>query len=551
MTLVKRHPDLFVSLALLIVLALFAIFFVNFSYPPFEDAAMLMRYADHLAHGYGIVWNIGQHPVDGATDFLFMVSVAGLMKIGVPLARAVRGLGIFSVAALVLLIYWVNRRLWKAHIAFAALSALYLAFGVGLTYVAAYFGTPFFALFAALTWTLSLILIQKENPPLWLSLLFAFSGLITGLIRPEGVILASLMMISIIVMKGWRASAKTIGIFIGVFLILGGAYFLWRWNYFGYPLPNPFYKKGGGLLHWDGLQASFSNVIWLCGIFLLAYLIGFRSSKTVRQTIAFLIPVIGFASAFILISDETNIGGRFQYAVLPIVLLSWFPLVRGFDSEIGLTPLRLPQNSKYLGGEKEGGEKRTRRFTIATLSIIAILILGYSYGQDSSIPYSRDGRYDIALALQAYSKRGYTMATSEAGLLPLYSQWNAVDTWGLNDEWIAHNGGITADYLDRYKPELIIFHAHFSPFAPPTTPEHYPDPVWFEMTMTLKNYAESHHYILAAVFGVTPYDTHYYYVRPDFADSQTIVKLISKFNRYSWVTAQGIKAVNFANIPNP
>ena len=169
MSFVKRHPDLFVSISLLIVLALFTVFFVNFSIPPFEDAAMLMRYSDHLAHGYGIVWNIGEHPVDGATDFLFMVSVAALMKIGIPLGRAVRGLGLFSVAALILLIYFVNRKLWKSHVVFAMLSALFLAVGTGLTYVAAYFGTPFFALFAALTWTLSLLLIQKENPPLWLS----------------------------------------------------------------------------------------------------------------------------------------------------------------------------------------------------------------------------------------------------------------------------------------------------------------------------------------------------------------------------------------------
>ena len=155
----------------------------------------------------------------------------------------------------------------------------------------------------------------------------------------------------------------------------------------------------------------------------------------------------------------------------------------------------------------------------------------------------------MAQVLEPYSNRGYTMATSEAGLLPLYSQWNAIDTWGLNDEWIAHNGGITADYLDRYKPELIIFHAHFSPLDPPTTPDHYLDPAWFAMTMTLKNYAESHHYILAAIFGVTPYDTHYYYVRPDFADSQTIVHLISKFRGYSWAADQGNKAVNFIDHP--
>ena len=538
MTFVKRHPDLVVSFALLIILTLFATFFVNFNIPPFEDAAMLMRYADHLAHGYGVVWNIGQAPVDGATDFLFMVSVAALVKIGIPLGRAVRGLGLVSLAGLVVLIYFVNRRFWKSHIAFAVLTALYLAIGTGLTYIAAYFGTPFFAFFAALTWTLSLRLIQKENPPVRLSLLFALSGLITGLIRPEGVILAGLMMISIIVMKGWRASALTIAIFAGTFLILGGTYFVWRWHYFGYPLPNPFYKKGGGILHWDGLQASFTNLFSFCGLFLLSYLIGFRSAKTMRQTIAFLIPVIGFASAFILISDETNFGGRFQYALLPIVLLSWFPLVCGFDQEIGTPTL----------GQME---THPRWFLMAGLSVIAILILYSSYNQGVSIGYSRDGRYDMAQALEPYSGRGYTMATSEAGLLPLYSQWNAIDTWGLNDEWIAHNDGITVDYLDRYKPELIIFHAHFSPLVPPTTPDHYPDPAWFTMTMTLKNYAESHHYILAAVFGVTPYDTHYYYVRPDFADSQTIVRLISRFRGYAWAADGGIKAVNFIDHPIP
>ena len=346
------------------------------------------------------------------------------------------------------------------------------------------------------------------------------------------------MLIAIIVMKGWRASAKTIAVFAGVFLILGGAYFLWRWNYFGYPLPNPFYKKGGGLLHWDGLQASFTNFFSLCGIFLLAYLIGFRSSKTTRQTIAFLVPVIGFASAFILVSSETNFGGRFQYALLPIVLLSWFPLVRGFDQEIGAPAL----------GQIE---TRPRWFFIEGLLVIAILILYSSYNQGASIGYFRDGRYDMAQVLQPYSGRGYTMATSEAGLLPLYSQWNAIDTWGLNDEWIVHNGGITADYLDRHKPELIIFHAHFSPLDPPTTPDHYLDPAWFAMTMTLKNYAESHHYILAAIFGLTPYDTHYYYVRPDFVDSQTLVHLISKFRGYSWAADDGIKAVNFVSYSNP
>ena len=112
------------------------------------------------------------------------------------------------------------------------------------------------------------------------------------------------------------------------------------------------------------------------------------------------------------------------------------------------------------------------------------------------------------------------LATSEAGLLPLYSNWKSIDAWGLNDEWIAHNGEITAQYLEAHKPDLIVFHAYFSPLLPARLSEKNLQQDWFRMTITLKDYAESHGYILAAAFGDSPYETHYYYVRPDFPDSE-------------------------------
>lgn len=538
MNFIKRYADWLASLALLAVILFYAVRYVDFNMPPFEDAAMLMRYADHLAHGYGIVWNIGQHPVDGATDFLFMVASAALIKIGIPVGRSIRGIGFVSHILTVLLVYWVNRKIWKASIAVSFVTALYLSVGTGLSYVAAYFGTPFFALFAALTWTFCLLLIQKVNPPLWLSLLFAFVGLLTGLTRPEGVILAALMLIAIIVMKGWRQSAKTIFVFVGIFLILGGAYFLWRWNYFGYPLPNPFYKKGGGFLYWDALQASFGNVVQFGSFFLLAYLLGFRSTKLARQTIAFLIPVVGFAAAFVLISDEMNFGARFQYALLPIILLSWYPLVRGISQEFGAPAWgRIQKRTQIVLG-------------IAALVVVGVLV-NSSAALGSSTQNYRDGRYDVAMMLEPYAGKGYTMATTEAGLLPYYSQWNAIDAWGLNDQWIAHHGEITEAYLDQYKPELIIFHAHFSPLVPPLTPDRYADPAWFKMTIVLNDYAIKNHYILAAVFGDSPYDTHYYYVRPDFPDSQNIAHLISHMKKYYWSAEPGVKAINYANVQAP
>ena len=174
--------------------------------------------------------------------------------------------------------------------------------------------TPFFALAAASTWTLGLLLIKQQNPRFWMMFAFALSGLVTGLIRPEGVILASLMLLAVIVMRGFRNSISIIGTFGVTFLLLGGAYCLWRWDYFGYPLPNPFYKKGDSGLHWDSLKYSLLNTLRLCLPMAFAVIIAFRSHETTKRALAYLIPILGFASAFVLISDEMNYGARFQYA---------------------------------------------------------------------------------------------------------------------------------------------------------------------------------------------------------------------------------------------
>lgn len=533
--------DLLASLLLLGVALWYSATFFNYDVPPFEDAAMLMRYADHLAHGYGIVWNIGDPPVDGATDFLFMVSVAGLIKLGFSVGRAVRVIGFTAHLLTILLVYWANRRLWGASPWLALISALYLAVGTGFAYVTTFFGTPFFALAGASAWTLGLLLIIEPKPPLGLDLAFALVALTTGLIRPEGVILAGLMLVSLTLLRGWERSRRTVMVFAAVFLVLGGAYFLWRWNYFGYPLPNPFYKKGGGVLHVSSLLASLLNTLRLSAPFLPAFVLAFRSRETARQSLAFLIPVVGFALAFILISDEMNYGARFQYVLLPMVLLSWYPLVRGIGS---LWPHPAAGRERIAWG--------------AAGALIAFGVLFYSGVQNCFLSspqqvcfviYEADGRYDVARMLAEFRDKGYVMATSEAGLLPYYSGWYAIDTWGLNDSWIAHHGEVTAEYLDRYKPHLIVFHAYYSPLIPPKLSEKNLEQDWFRMTITLKEYAEAHGYILAAVFGDSPYDTHYYYVRPDFEDSAAIINRLEKM-RYFWPVT-GKKAVNYAHLGNP
>lgn len=641
----SNYLEFFLLLTVLAVAGYYLVAKINLAASPAEDAAILMRYAKHFGEGMGIVWNPGEAPVDGATDFLFMILVGGLYRLGISLELGVRFIGIGLHFLTILLVYLGSRRMSGSNPWVAWLSAAFLAVSPGLRYVEASFGTPFFAFFVALTWYLAVIAADRPRSTT-LAVLFGVSSLVTGLIRPEGVIVAAFMMLAIVVKAGFKASRKILLFYLLINFLVGGAYFLWHWNYFGYPLPNPFYRKGGGLFYPDSLNESFKNTLnlsfpfWLAyfygvalwlwlglrelskaapildrlsawinnwmangnrkiwtrvggGIFLAGFVIGLsrtssslhpfrllgwyspnyalflmgllvlgvllifseewffkkvsalpdglnlrlraiysgieqeRIFQATRQSAFLMIPPAGYILMWGLLSNEMNYLSRFQYAILPVILISWSGFFTNFSQTWSIDAANIL--------------KPTSRVFIGTLLVlISLVVLRNQYDQ-YLFNYQKDGRFEMARELQEFSGKGYTIATSEAGLLPLYSDWKAIDTWGLNDSWIAHNGGISAEYLDRYRPEVIMFHADFSPLLPPGEG----GDKWKQMVLNLKQYAEAHQYELAAVFGPTPDNTHYYYVRPDFADSDVIVQKIRDMEESGYYF--GSRSINFNN----
>ena len=55
----------------------------------FDDAMISMRYAANLAHGHGLVWNPGQPPVEGYTNFGWTLWMALLHVVGLSGSAAV------------------------------------------------------------------------------------------------------------------------------------------------------------------------------------------------------------------------------------------------------------------------------------------------------------------------------------------------------------------------------------------------------------------------------------------------------------------------------
>lgn len=186
---------------------------------------------------------------------------------------------------------------------------------------------------------------------------------------------------------------------------------------------------------------------------------------------------------------------------------------------------RVPASFKdaLISFQRDVKRRYDLHFLLALSIMIVIVILPYGVGSGKFFitTHPPDGRYEMAKVLGNYSDEGYTIATTEAGLIPLYSGWRAIDTWGLNDQHIAHTGLITKEYLDEVNPHIILFHGFFSPTL---TPPSWGD--WNKMVIVLNDYAIDNNYTLAAVYGTSAHDTFYTYVRPDFEHSDVLIREI-------------------------
>lgn len=606
--------DILFLFGLVVVLALYILSEFDFSCRPLEDAAILLRYSKNVADGHGVVWNIGESPVEGATDFLFMILLAGLHTTGLTLEAAAVSVGLLSHLILAIVVYAGIRWTQGLHRFYAMISSAFIAFGPGLAYVQAQFGTTFFAVFAGVTFLAALSCIKNPNR-LSRSFLFALSSLMLGLIRPDGVLLCLAMLAGLLYTVGWRPSLLILKYYIPLFVLPGLVYLFWRWEYFGYFLPNPMYRKGdlwpGNMtmsvsntlaitfpfyivfVYWIGEFTTLlflrlnsydikqalrrgSVIVFVVGVtglfrtsspaneflildrysplysFVLLLLFGaaviaFLTSKKISHnphlaeqmenrvpfnvlSSALVLPLVSIATFVIgwsFMSHEMDFVKRYEYAVVPIVMMSWPKLAallvdRISPSQIGVPILWLRVSSILA---------------TAILLITIILYQRAEYSPRMFVNVDIGGRYNTAMQLQAFREKGYTIAGSEAGILPFYSGWVSIDTWGLNNPWVAHHGPVTEGYLANYMPHLIVLYAPVLRKPVGASPSE-----WAMMVNNLHSFIETQNYELAAVYGVSPHIADHYYVRRDFVDSQAIIEAIRGVD-YRW---KGQKSFDFS-----
>ncbi len=206
-----------------------------------DDAGISYAYARNLAQGYGLTAQPGLPPVEGFSNFAWVLLLAPFFALR--LFDPILTPKIIGVALVGLSFFFVEKTLRKTtdHPRLAALAVLTL-----LALNTSFVVWSVSGLENPLTACLGAILLYQltagSGP-----LPAAVTALLIALTRPDGILFAAAYPLwELVTRRDRRASLRPIAAYAAVFAAGFGAFLLFRWNYFGDLLPNTYHVKGGG-----------------------------------------------------------------------------------------------------------------------------------------------------------------------------------------------------------------------------------------------------------------------------------------------------------------
>ena len=435
---------------------LFAWFWSDYRAYWLDDAYITFRYSQHFAQGMGAVYNVGER-VEGYTSFLWMLLCAA------PLAVLSTGTALVTLkASSFAASLWILFRVWtfpgpaaqvRRHwvLILATQPVFILNSGDGME-------TPLFVVLMV-----ECLLALQADPDrrggVKVGLLVA--GM--SLTRPES--LPLLVAIPALVLLADRRDATRAGqlkdwmrafVLCGVGVVL--LHELFRWGYYGDPLPNTYYAKATGSQldriasgARDVSQFLFENpwrapvAIWVCiglASFATLRLAQARDPRTTRW-LGGLWLMIAFRLSFDLWSGSDAMGRHRFLAPL-------------------LVPLAILADEGARSLWKGPG-----RAVVVGLAVLCLYfnITGHS-NHAWSIGEYRKGLERAHIELGTWLTEKYPAETvisvSDAGAIPFYSGMTTIDMWGLNDRTIAHMPGeygmkdAMPDYVFGRDPDVIV-----------------------------------------------------------------------------------------------
>lgn len=425
-----------------------------------DDAYIGFRYVRQVVRGQGWVYNVGER-VEGYSNFLWLVLLLPAAAAGVDLLLTAKALGVAAGLGALAATWVLTRHLLRqAELpeAWAGWAALLLGCNPAFAaWAAGGLETPLFALWVTLAaWRVMVERRHRRFP--WSAIFLALAALT----RPEGALFFLLALVARAVRWArWRRGPSPWSWqWMATFALLFGPYWIWRWSYYGYPLPNTVYAKSWGLHPRAFLEGSYY-------LYQLA---------TMHGGMAF---ALGLPAGLCLMPGRRGAVRQVAWWALAYLALvwagggDWMPLGR-----LGVHVLPLVSALAVAGAARLAapGEVWGRRWAVAVLASTAAsfafgtldLRLAQGVGAGPWVPPpTPQARY-----LRDHVQPGQVVALTDAGhiahFLPLDTR--VVDMVGLTDAHIAHlpvqfPGGLLArgngfgrwdvDYVLAQEPEWV------------------------------------------------------------------------------------------------
>ncbi|UCH83495.1 MAG: hypothetical protein JSW50_13710 [Candidatus Latescibacterota bacterium] len=216
-----------------------------------DDAFVSFRYAENLIEGRGLAFNEDGKPIEGYSNFLWVLVCALVFKLGFELPAAMPWVGIlFGVLSVVVLAEFYRRRGIAASSVFLPLFIFATAAPFVIHSIAS-MEVPLFALLLLMLLLTTDVVNSNNRMAPYIAL--AAIGALLALCRPEGLIAFPVIVVADIVLSRKRGRAARdastrvpLLAAVVIFVLAVTAYHVWRVSYFGAAIPPSFAARLGG-----------------------------------------------------------------------------------------------------------------------------------------------------------------------------------------------------------------------------------------------------------------------------------------------------------------
>lgn len=431
-----------------------------------DDAYITVRYAQHLAEGHGIVWNIGEAPLEGYSNFLFVLLGAIALLFGASPMVVFKLCSVLALVGACVLLYKLGR-LWAPPLLAVLPLFFFLSYSGTVVWTMSGLETIVYLFIALAAFSAFFFGFVRNRAS---SRLYALSGVLVffaGITRPEGPLLGGVIgavLLAMLVLR-WRTKkrrqhALALITFFLSFALPYIVYTSWRIVYFDSLLPNPLYCKLGGA------DSSYLFITFLLYVVpFVPFMIAVLWNKKYRPlTIALWAMVTLYGIALFFINPVVGHMNRHAFSAIAAVYLL---AVAGFAPLASFIP------------------QRTRGLLLCGLAVTIVVAIvletprRYRHIDVYVAAYNQrtDARAAITAWVNDHVPQGGLYAIGDAGYVPAHTGRRVLDLFCLNSAAmtslpVSKSPAAFADYFFQQRPAAVLLTSVSSGVLQPITSGH-------------------------------------------------------------------------------